>query len=428
MAQAAEQAAGQPAEVWLRQQAERSRAAAGVLRTAGTAVKDGALARMAGDLWAARERVLEANAADLAAARVAGLPGPLVKRLSLDEKKVRAMADGLLALVALPDPVGEGVALWRRPNGLVISQVRVPLGVVGMIYEARPNVTVDAAGICLKTGNAVLLRGGKEALRSNQALVEVLRGALAAAGLPEDAVQLLADPSREAARAMMRLTGWLDVLIPRGGAGLIRTVMENATVPVIETGTGNCHVYVDREADLAKALPIVLNAKLSNPAVCNAAEKLLVDRAVAAAFLPGALSALAEAGVEVRGCPETVALWPGARAASAEDWDTEFLDLIIGVRVVNGVEEAVDHINRHGTRHSEAIVTENYTTARRFLEGVDAAAVYVNASTRFTDGGEFGFGAEIGISTQKLHARGPMGLKELTTTKYLVYGDGQVRG
>lgn len=418
-------AAGAPRA--LLEMAGRARSAAEALRNAGTAAKDRALEIMARRLLAEAEGILAANARDVAEARAAGISGPLVKRLALDEKKLGAMAAGLEALTRLPDPVGEGVASWRRPNGLVITQVRVPLGVVGMIYEARPNVTVDAAGICLKTGNAALLRGGKEALRSNQALVGVLRAALAEAGLPEDAVQLVADSDRETARAMMRLNGWLDVLIPRGGEQLIRAVVENATVPVIETGTGNCHVYVDRHADLEMARRIAENAKLSNPAVCNAAEKLLVDRPVAAAFLPVVLAELNEAGVEIRGCPETRALWPAAVPAGAADWDTEYLDLILGVKVVEGVEEAIAHINRHGTRHSEAIVTENYSTARRFTEGVDAAAVYVNASTRFTDGGEFGFGAEIGISTQKLHARGPMGLRELTTTKYVVYGTGQVR-
>lgn len=408
-------------------QARRARAAAEHLGGTDSAGKDRALLRIADRLWERRGEVLAANARDLEAARAAGLSGPLLKRLALDERKVGAMVDGLRVLAGLPDPVGEGVSSWRRPNGLEITQVRVPLGVVGMIYEARPNVTVDAAGICLKTGNAALLRGGKEALQSNLALVAVIRHALEESGLPPDAVQLVADPGRESARAMMRLSGWLDVLIPRGGEQLIRTVVENATVPVIETGTGNCHVYVDRDADPEMALRIVLNAKLSNPAVCNAAEKLLVDRPLAASFLPRALRALADAGVEVRACPEARALWPDAAPATPADWDTEYLDLIIGVKVVDGVGEAIDHINRYGTRHSEAIVTENYTTARRFVAGVDAAAVYVNASTRFTDGGEFGFGAEIGISTQKLHARGPMGLRELTTTKYIVYGTGQVR-
>lgn len=407
--------------------AERAREASRVLATAGTALKDRALVRMAEDLWQRRGEVLAANAADLEAAEAAGLSAPLRKRLALDEGKISGIVEALRQLVGLPDPVGEGVSQWRRPNGLVITQVRVPLGVVAMIYEARPNVTVDAAGICVKTGNALLLRGGKEALRSNVALVEVMRQSLANSGLTADAVQLVADPDRRSATELMKLSGLIDVLIPRGGEGLIRTVVENARVPVIETGTGNCHVYVHGDADLAMARRIVLNAKLSNPAVCNAAEKLLVDRRIAAGFLPGVLEDLAAAGVEVRGCAETLSLWSGAAAATEADWGREYLGLVIGVRVVAGLTEAIEHINRHGTRHSEAIVTEDYSAARRFCDEVDAAAVYVNASTRFTDGGEFGFGAEIGISTQKLHARGPMGLRELTSTKFVVMGTGQVR-
>lgn len=398
-----------------------------MLATAGTALKDRALARMADDLWNHRDEVLSANAADLEAARTAGLSSPLQKRLALDERKLSGIVAALRQLTGLPDPVGEGVSQWKRPNGLVIMQVRVPLGVVAMIYEARPNVTVDAAGICVKTGNALLLRGGKEALRSNVALVEVMRRSLDESGLPADSVQLVADPDRRVATELMQLSGLIDVLIPRGGEGLIRAVVENARVPVIETGTGNCHVYVDGGADLGMARHIVLNAKLSNPAVCNAAEKLLVDRRVAAGFLPGMLDDLAAAGVEVRGCPETLSLWPAAVPATEADWGREYLDLIIGVRVMGGLAEAIEHINRYGTRHSEAIVTENYSAARRFCDEVDAAAVYVNASTRFTDGGEFGFGAEIGISTQKLHARGPMGLRELTSAKYVIMGTGQVR-
>lgn len=406
--------------------ARRAREAGLALSRASTAQKDDALLRMARDLWENRGTILEENARDVEAAVAAELPGPMIKRLTLDEKKIRGMVEGLEQLVRLPDPVGEGEH-WRRPNGLEISRIRVPLGVVGMIYESRPNVTVDAAGICIKTGNAVILRGGKEAFATNRAQVEVIRRALGYAGLPPDAVQMIPDPSRDVARAMMRLNGWLDVLIPRGGAGLIRTVMEESTVPVIETGTGNCHIYVHHSADLEMAYRITLNAKLSNPAVCNAAEKLLVDRTVASSFLPRVLQALEEAGVEVRGCEETVRLWPTAIPAAPEDWDTEYLDLIIGVKVVEGLDEAIAHVNRHGTRHSEAIITQDYTAANRFLTEVDAAAVYVNASTRFTDGGEFGFGAEIGISTQKLHARGPMGLRELTTMKYVIRGTGQVR-
>ncbi len=408
------------------QMARRAREAGSILARSSTGQKNEALIRVAGTLWESRSAVLERNRADLDASFAAGLSGPMIKRLTLDEKKIQGMVEGLEQLVKLPDPVGEGEQ-WRRPNGLEITRVRVPLGVVGMIYESRPNVTVDAAGICLKTGNAVILRGGKEALETNRELVAIIRRALVESGLPADAVQLISDPSREVARELMRLSGWLDVLIPRGGAGLIRTVMEQATVPVIETGTGNCHIYVHRKADLDMARRITLNAKLSNPAVCNAAEKLLVDREIAASFLPVALEELSNSGVEIRGCEETVRIWSKAVPATDEDWDIEYLDLILGVKVVSGLDEAVDHINRHGTRHSEAIVSEDYTAANRFLMEVDAAAVYVNASTRFTDGGEFGYGAEIGISTQKLHARGPMGLRELTSMKYIVRGSGQTR-
>ncbi len=417
----------QALEARLRAMAARAREAGRALELAAGGGRRASVEAMAEALWRRRAEVLAANAGDVEEAVAAGLARPMVKRLQLDEGKVRAMVEGMRAVAALPDPVGEGTGRWVRPNGLVIEQVRVPLGVVGIIYESRPNVTADAAAICVKTANAVLLRGGREAARSNAAIVDALREGLGAAGFPADAVQLVAEGGREAALAMMRLTGALDVLIPRGGAGLIRTVLENARVPVIETGTGNCHVYVERTADLDMARRIVLNAKLSNPAVCNAAEKLLVDRELALAFLPRVLGELAEAGVEVRGCPETRAVWAEARPATEEDWATEYLDLVLGVRVVEDAAAAIAHINRYGTRHSEAIVTNDHRVALRFLREVDAACVYVNASTRFTDGGEFGFGAEVGISTQKLHARGPMGLRELTSTKYLILGDGQVR-
>jgi len=406
--------------------ARRAREAAYVLGSLGTAARDRALSEISSALAEEGEAILSANREDVREAEREGRSSAFLRRLGLDEAKLRGIRESLRELSLLPDPLGEAEG-WRRPNGLFITRVRVPLGVVGMIYESRPNVTVDAAGIGIKTGNAVILRGGREALRSNRALVAAIRKGLERAGLPPDAVQLVEDPSREGALEMMRLTGYLDVLIPRGGEGLIRTVMENATVPVIETGTGNCHVYVDEGADEEMALRIVMNAKLSNPAVCNAAEKLLCHRALAPSFLPRALSLLEERGVEIRGCPETRAVFPRAHPASEEDWPREYLDLILGVKVVGGVEEAIAHINRYGTRHSEAIVTRSYERALRFARGVDAACVYINASTRFTDGGEFGFGAEIGISTQKLHARGPMGLRELTTWKYVVYGEGQVR-
>jgi len=388
--------------------------------------KDRGLRLIAQRLCSHEGEILLANSLDVAAAREKGMAETLVDRLSLNRERIEAMAADTLKIADLADPVGEVVAMWQRPNGLQIGQRRVPLGVVGIIYESRPNVTVDAAGLCLKSGNAVLLRGGSEALRSNRALVGVIAAALAEAGLPP-AVQLVEDTSRETAREMMRLNQYLDVLIPRGGAGLIRTVVENATVPVIETGTGNCHVYVDGAADLEMAERIIVNAKTSRPGVCNAAETLLVDEKVARTFLPRACRTLQDLGVEIRGCQRTQEICPQVQAATDADWATEYLDYTLAVRVVPGIGAAIDHIHQYGTKHSEAIVTDSYPHSQRFLQEVDAAAVYVNASTRFTDGTEFGFGAEIGISNQKLHARGPMGLKELTTIKYIIYGSGQIR-
>ncbi|BCV25373.1 glutamate-5-semialdehyde dehydrogenase [Gelria sp. Kuro-4] len=404
-----------------------AKAASRVLATLPTAVKDRALAAMAGALLERQEEILTANRLDVEEGRARGLSAALLDRLTLDPARIRGMAEGLKVLRALPDPIGEVVAMWKRPNGLRIGQVRVPLGVIGIIYEARPNVTVDAAGLALKAGNAVILKGGSEAINSNKAIVKALQEAVSAAGLPQGCIQLIEDTTRAAAAALMKLNEYLDVLIPRGGAGLIRAVVENATVPVIETGVGNCHVYVDASADREMARRIVLNAKCSRPGVCNAIENLLVDEAIADAFLPVIVRELTAAGVEVRGCPRTRSLCPEVKPATEEDWGTEYLDYIIAVKVVAGLDEAIRHINTYGTHHSEAIVTENYSHAQRFLEEVDAAAVYVNASTRFTDGFEFGFGAEMGISTQKLHARGPMGLKELTTIKYIIYGNGQIR-
>jgi len=409
------------------EKARLAQKAARQLAAASTDVKNAALLAMAEALQQRSDEILRANAQDMEAGRQKGLSQALLDRLLLTEKRIADMAEGLRQVAALPDPVGEVVKMWTRPNGLQIGQMRVPLGVVGIIYEARPNVTVDAAALCLKTGNAVLLRGGSEAINSNTAIARIISRAAREVGLPEAAIQLIEITDREAVNVMLRLNGYLDVLIPRGGAGLIRTVVENASVPVIETGVGNCHVYVDVEADLAMAEEIVINAKTQRPAVCNAMETLLVHREVAADFLPGLAERLTELGVELRGCPETQKLVPGAQAASEEDWETEYLDLILAIRVVDSLDEALDHIYRYGTKHSEAIVTSNYFTARRFLQEVDAAAVYVNASTRFTDGFQFGFGAEIGISTQKLHARGPMGLTELTTIKYIIYGEGQIR-
>ena len=411
----------------LLEQAQRARAASYELLTTDTRARDGALLAMADALEAGAEAILAANAQDLAAARAAGRREALLDRLALSPARIAGMANGLRKVAALPDPVGGADTVMRRPNGLSIEKRRVPIGVVGIIYEARPNVTADAAGLCLKSANACLLRGGSEALLTNCAVVDCLSAA-AEAHLPAGAVQLVRDPSRETAAQMMRLNGYLDVLIPRGGAGLIRSVVETASVPVIETGAGVCHTYVDTAADIPMAAAIVANAKCSRPSVCNACETLLVHEEIAARALPAIAAALEAAhATELRGCPRACAILPQALPATEEDWSAEYGDYILAVRVVSGVEEAIAHINRYGTHHSECIVTEHIPTAERFLSAVDAAAVYVNASTRFTDGEEFGFGAEIGISTQKLHARGPMGLHELTSVKYVVRGAGQVR-
>ena len=399
-----------------------------VLAVAGTAQKNRALEAMARALKERESAILAENQKDLAAARESGMKASLLDRLALSPQRIDGIVEGVRQVAALPDPIGCVTRMEKRPNGLVIGKRRVPLGVIGIIYEARPNVTVDAAALCLKSGNAVILRGGKEAFRSNKAFVAVMRDALEAAGLPRDCVALVEDTSRTSAQELMGLTGYLDVLIPRGGAGLIRPVVENARVPLIETGVGVCHVYVDGEADLDMGARILYNAKTSRPSVCNAAECLLVHAQAAEAFLPKAKALLDQKNVELRGCPRTCAiLGEGVQPACEADWDTEFGDYILAVKVVEDAGEAIDFINAHGSGHSEAIVTNNYFTAQRFLDQVDAAAVYVNASTRFTDGFEFGLGAEIGISTQKMHARGPMGLEELTSSKYIVYGTGQVR-
>ena len=399
-----------------------------VLAVAGTAQKNRALEAIARALKERESAILAENQKDLAAARESGMKASLLDRLALSPQRIDGIVEGVRQVAALPDPIGCVTRMEKRPNGLVIGKRRVPLGVIGIIYEARPNVTVDAAALCLKSGNSVILRGGKEAFRSNKAFVAVMRDALEAAGLPRDCVALVEDTSRASAQELMGLTGYLDVLIPRGGAGLIRTVVENARVPVIETGVGVCHVYVDEEADLDMGARIIYNAKTSRPSVCNAAECLLVHAQAAEAFLPKVKALLDQKNVELRGCPRTCAiLGEGVQPACEADWDTEFGDYILAVKVVEDAGEAIDFINAHGSGHSEAIVTNNYFTAQRFLDQVDAAAVYVNASTRFTDGFEFGLGAEIGISTQKMHARGPMGLEELTSSKYIVYGTGQVR-
>ncbi|MEV6526785.1 glutamate-5-semialdehyde dehydrogenase [Longispora sp. NPDC051575] len=401
-----------------------ARGAADTLAVTTRAAKDAALVAMADALVARTPEILKANDEDVARGRAAGFSEALIDRLALTDARVEAIAAGLRQVAGLPDPVGEVVRGSTLPNGLELRQVRVPFGVVGIIYEARPNVTVDAAGLCLKSGNAALLRGSSSARSSNAALVEVLRDALTARNLPADAIQLLDAESRESVHELMRARGLVDVLIPRGGADLIRTVVEGSTVPVIETGVGNCHIYVDADADLDMALRILLNAKTQRPSVCNAAESLLVHAAVAEEFLAKALPALREAGVTVHADP---AVFAGAVPATEEDFGAEYLSLDLSAAVVGSLDEAVRHIRRYGTGHSEAIVTGSQAAARAFTARVDAAAVLVNASTRFTDGEEFGFGAEIGISTQKLHARGPMGLPELTSTKYVVTGEGHVR-
>ena len=406
--------------------ARRAREASVELALATRAAKDAALHAMAAALEAGTAGILEANGADVDAARAAGILEAVVDRLRLDEDRVRGMADGLRNVAGLPDPVGEVVRGSTLANGLELRQVRVPFGVVGIIYEARPNVTADAAGLCLKSGNAVLLRGSSSAAGSNAEIVRVLREAVASTGLPADAVQVVPGEGHEPAKTLMRARGLVDVLIPRGGAGLIRSVVEESTVPVIETGVGNCHVYVDRDADLDRALAIVLNAKVQRPSVCNAAESLLVHADVADEFVPRVVRALQDAGVTVHG-DERFAAVDGVVPATDEDWDREYLSLDIAAAVVPDLDTALAHIRAHSSGHSEAIVTDSQQAARRFTAEVDAAAVLVNASTRFTDGGEFGFGAEIGISTQKLHARGPMGLPEMTSTKYVVTGAGHVR-
>ncbi len=403
-----------------------ARVAARVLAVSSAEEKNKALRCIADALEEQTHPIIKENEMDIERAVQKGTPKQMIDRLKLDEGRIRAMAEGVRQVAALPDPVGEVLSMWQRPNGLTIGQKRVPLGVIGIIYESRPNVTADAAALCLKSGNAVILRGGSDAICSNTIIAKVMRSALEQAGLPASCVALVEDTDRQTATAMMKANGLIDVLIPRGGAGLISAVVQNATVPVIETGTGNCHVYVDESADVTMATDIIVNAKASRPSVCNAAETLLVHKAKAKEFLPVAFDALQKAGVSLRGCEETCKVIP-VTPATEEDYKTEFLDYILAVKVVENIDEAIEHIATYSTRHSEAIITENYAASQKFLQQVDSAAVYVNASTRFTDGFEFGFGAEIGISTQKIHARGPMGLKELTTTKYIIYGNGQIR-
>ena len=410
----------------LEEMGRRAKVAARELASAGSR-KESALLHAGEALWLRREELLAANALDLEAGKQAGMSQALLDRLALSESRIQDMAKAVEEVAKAADPVGKVLSGGVLPNGLKIEKVTVPLGVIGIIYEARPNVTSDAAALCLKAGNTVILRGGKEAFRSNQAVTRVLRDALEESGLPADCVQLVEDTSRQSAQELMALTDYLDVLIPRGGAGLIRSVKENARVPVIETGVGNCHVYVDDSAQVGMAADIVFNAKTSRPSVCNAMETLLVHKDIAEKALPVIKARLDEKQVELRGCERTQAILPGIKAATEEDWETEYLDYILAVRVVDSLDQALEHIARYSTGHSECIVTENYSNAQQFLNEVDSAAVYVNASTRFTDGGQFGLGAEIGISTQKLHARGPMGLEQLTSYKFLIQGSGQVR-
>ena len=398
-----------------------------VLRNLDTAKKNQVLEAVADSLVADSKALLTANAIDVENGRKNQMPEGLVDRLMLTEARIASMAEGLRQVAALEDPVGEVTGMKKRPNGLLIGQKRVPLGVSGIIYEARPNVTADAFALCFKTGNVVILKGGSDAIHSNTAIVDCIRRTLDENGITKDAIQLISDTSRETAGEFMKMNEYVDVLIPRGGKGLIKAVVNNSTIPVIETGTGNCHIYVDESADLQMAADIVMNAKTQRVGVCNACESLLVHEKVKDAFLPVLAERLRTKNVEMRADEEAKALIPDAVTATEEDWGTEYLDYILSLKIVDSVEEAIEHINKYNTGHSESIITSDYFNAQKFLDEVDAAAVYVNASTRFTDGEEFGFGAEIGISTQKLHARGPMGLKELTTTKYIIYGDGQIR-
>jgi len=404
-----------------------ARAASRLLATAPTRDKDRALRKAAELLRSAVPDILAANRSDVESGRQAGLSGALIDRLSLTEARIEAVAAGLDAIAALPDPVGETMARWRRPNGLEISQVRIPLGVIGIIYESRPNVTADAAGLCLKSGNAVVLKGGAEAFETNQVIARIIATAVDAAGLPGTAVQLVPTTDREAVSILLAQAGLIDVIVPRGGTSLIRAVTELSRIPVIQHYAGICHTYVDAHADLEMAARICMNAKAQRPGVCNAMETMLVHDQVAARFLAAIAGPMQTAGVEIRGCERTRTFLPQAREANEEDWRTEYLDLILSVKIVHSLDEAIDFVNTYGTGHSDAIVTDSYENARRFLTEVDSSAVYVNASTRFTDGYEFGFGAEVGISTNRLHARGPMGLRELTTYKYTILGSGQIR-
>lgn len=404
-----------------------ARDAAQKLISVETTLKDAALEAIADALIERADEIITANDKDVAAAKEKGTRQAMIDRLTLTRERIEGIAEGVRQVKALSDPIGEVIKMWKRPNGLLIGQKRVPMGVIAIIYEARPNVTVDAAVLCLKTSNVCVLRGGSEAINSNVAIMKIMQEAAYGAGLPEGALNIVEDTSRETATRLMQMNGYIDMLIPRGGKGLIKSVVENATVPVVETAAGNCHVYVDGAADMDMAKKIVLNAKVQRPSVCNAAETLLVDKRIADEFIPKIFEELKAKNVEIRADEASRAIYSDVNEAEEEDYYTEYNDYIMAVKVVDGVDEAIAHINKYNTKHSEAIVTNDYNVSQRFLNEVDAAAVYVNASTRFTDGFEFGFGAEIGISTQKMHARGPMGLEALTSIKYIIYGDGQIR-
>lgn len=411
----------------LLKQVAQAKEASFFLASSSTELKNKSLEILAQNLQNFKEKIFEANQKDLEKARDWGLTNSLLDRLKLDELRLNQVIEGVKIVIGLKDPVGEVISEWSRPNGLKIQKIRVPFGVIAIIYEARPNVTVDVAALCLKAGNAVVLRGGSNAFETNLVLTKIIRESLKSAGLPEDAVVMIEDTDREAILKLLKMRDYLDLVIPRGGAGLIKTVVENSTVPVIETGTGNCHVYVEKSADEQLAVEITFNAKVERPSVCNAAETLLVDEEIASQFLPKIIKRLKEAKVELRGDEFVRKIDPSVKPATEQDWYEEFLDLIMAVKVVKNIDEAIAHINKYSSHHSEAIVTQNLAAAKKFAQEIDSACVFVNASTRFTDGGEFGFGAEIGISTQKLHARGPMGLPELTSYKYVVQGTGQVR-
>jgi glutamate-5-semialdehyde dehydrogenase len=390
-------------------------------------VKDSALLNMATKLEQGMNILLEENQKDLERARAKGLSRAMIDRLTLNPQRIKEMASGLYQVAALPDPVGEIIKMWRRPNGLLVGKMRVPLGVIAIIYESRPNVTADAASLCLKSGNTVILRGGSEAFHSNKAIVSLLKEALTDTAIPEAAIQFVATTERQAVQELLRLDQYIDLVVPRGGSELIRLVVENSSIPVIKHDKGLCHIYVDEEADLDMAEEIVFNAKVQRPGVCNALETLLVHQAIAPTFLPRMIQRLQANGVEIRGCPQTKAISPQVKEAVEEDWDTEYLDLILSIRVIKDMTEAMEHIAQYSSKLAEAIITNNYSRAQTFLREVDSAAVFVNASTRFTDGNQFGLGAELGISTQKLHVRGPMGLEDLTSTKYIILGEGQIR-